>query len=301
MQVKANLTIKRLIDKIVLVAFFAAGFITIFVTVGIVYVLITEGIKFFAFPEVTLKEFLTGKEWTPTFFDKKFGIWPLAAGTFLIAGIAMLVSIPVGLILAIYLSEFAPHKLRETVKPIIEFLEAVPTVVYGYFALLALTPVFQKFVPDLNSFNALVTGIVLGIMILPYTASMAEDAMHSVPQRIREASFALGATRFTTAIKVVLPASISGVIAGFILGASRAIGETMVVAIAAGMYPNLTLDPREPVQTMTSYIVQVALGDLPHGSLEYQSVFAVGLALFIITFVFNSIAIWLKSKLREAY
>lgn len=301
MQIKANLTIKRLIDRFILVAFFAAGFITIFVTVGIVYVLITEGLKFFAFPEVTLREFLTGTEWTPTFFDKKFGIWPLAMGTFLIAGIAVIVSIPIGLTIAIYMSEFAPHSVREVVKPAIEFLEAVPTVVYGYFALLALTPIFQKFVPNLDSFNALVSGIVLGIMILPYTASMAEDAMHNVPQRMREASFALGANRYTTAVRVVLPASFSGVVAGFILGASRAIGETMVVAVAAGMYPNLTLDPREPVQTMTSYIVQVALGDLPYGSMEYQSVFAVGLALFIITFVFNSIAIWLKSKIREAY
>lgn len=301
MQVRANLTIKRLINNLVLAVFFAAGFITIFVTVGIVYVLITEGLKFFSFPEVSLKEFLTGTEWTPTFFDKKFGILPLVAGTFLIAGIAVLVSIPLGLTIAIYLSEFAPPKVREIVKPIIEFLEAIPTVVYGYFALLTLTPIFQIFVPDLESFNALVPGVALGIMILPYTASMAEDAMHYVPQRIREASFALGATRFTTAIKVVLPASLSGVVAGFILGASRAIGETVIVAVAAGMYPNLTLDPREPVQTMTSYIVQVALGDLPHGSLEYQSVFAVGLTLFIITFVFNSIAIWLKSKLREVY
>ncbi len=301
MVVKANLTVKKLINNIVLAVFFTAGFITIFVTLGIVYVLVSEGLRFFSFPEVTLKEFLTGTEWTPTFYDKKFGVWPLVAGTFLIAGIAMLVSVPLGLIIAVYLSEFAPIKVREMVKPIIEFLEAIPTVVYGYFALLTLTPLFQKFMPELESFNALVPGVVLGIMILPYTASMSEDAMRGVPQRIREASFALGATRFTTAVRVVLPASISGVFAGFVLGAARAIGETVVVAIAAGMYPNLTLDPREPVQTMTSYIVQVALGDLPHGSLEYQSVFAVGLALFLISLFFTSIATFLKLRLREAY
>ena len=301
MEVKASLRVKRFVNNLVLVVFFAAGFITIFVTLGIVYVLVSEGLKFFSFPEVTLKEFLTGTEWTPTFYDKKFGIWPLVSGTFLIAGVAMLVSVPLGLIISIYLSEFAPVKVRETIKPIIEFLEAVPTVVYGYFALLTLTPIFQVLIPDLEPFNALVPGVVLGIMILPYTASMAEDSMRGVPQRIREASFALGATNFTTAVRVVLPASFSGVMAGFILGASRAIGETVVVAIAAGMYPNLTLDPREPVQTMTSYIVQVALGDLPHGSLEYQSVFAVGLALFIISLFFNSVALWLKMRIREAY
>jgi len=294
-----TLTFKRALDKIMLAVFFTAGFITIFITVGIVYVLLSDSIEFFK--EVSIIEFLTEKEWTPVFATKKFGIWPLVAGTFLIAGIAVAVSIPLGLIIAIYLSEYASTRVKEIVKPTIEFLEAIPTVVYGYFTLLFVTPLLQKVVPELEAFNSLAPGIVLGFMILPYTASMAEDAMKGVPQRIREASYALGATKLRTAVTIVLPAAISGVVAGFILGASRAIGETMVVAIAAGMYPNLTIDPREPIQTMTGYIVQVALGDLPFGSIEYLSIFAVGLALFIIAFIFNSIALWLRTKIREAY
>jgi phosphate transport system permease protein len=290
---------KRILDKFMLAVFFTAGFLTIFITIGIVYVLLTDTLEFFK--EVSIKEFLTEKEWTPVFATKKFGIWPLIAGTFLIAAIAMIVSVPLGLLIAIYLSEYASVSVKEIAKPIIEFLEAVPTVVYGYFTLLFVTPLLQKIVPNLESFNSLAPGIVLGFMILPYTASMAEDAMKGVPQRIREASYALGATKLWTAIRIILPASISGIVAGFILGASRAIGETMVVAIAAGMYPNLTLDPREPIQTMTGYIVQVALGDLPFGSIEYLSIFAVGFTLFIIAFFFNSIALWLKSKIREMY
>ncbi|MDI1472080.1 MAG: phosphate ABC transporter permease subunit PstC [Thermodesulfovibrio sp.] len=295
----ASLGYKRILDKLMLAVFFTAGFITIFITIGIVYVLLADTLEFFK--EVSIKEFLTEKEWTPVFATKKFGIWPLIAGTFLIAAIAMIVSVPLGLLIAIYLSEYASVSVKEIAKPIIEFLEAVPTVVYGYFTLLFVTPLLQKIVPDLESFNSLAPGVVLGFMILPYTASMAEDAMKGVPQRIREASYALGATKLWTAIRIILPASISGVIAGFILGASRAIGETMVVAISAGMYPNLTLDPREPIQTMTGYIVQIALGDLPFGSIEYLSIFAVGFTLFIIAFVFNSIALWLKSKIREMY
>jgi phosphate transport system permease protein len=294
-----SLGYKRILDKFMLAVFFTAGFLTIFITIGIVYVLLTDTLEFFK--EVSIKEFLTEKEWTPVFATKKFGIWPLIAGTFLIAVIAMIVSVPLGLLIAIYLSEYASFTVKEIAKPIIEFLEAVPTVVYGYFTLLFVTPLLQKIVPNLESFNSLAPGIVLGFMILPYTASMAEDAMKGVPQRIREASYALGATKLWTAIRIILPASISGIVAGFILGASRAIGETMVVAIAAGMYPNLTLDPREPIQTMTGYIVQVALGDLPFGSIEYLSIFAVGFTLFIIAFFFNSIALWLKSKIREMY
>jgi phosphate transport system permease protein len=294
-----SLVYKRILDKFMLAVFFTAGFFTIFITIGIVYVLLTDTLEFFK--EVSIKEFLTEKEWTPVFATKKFGIWPLIAGTFLIAVIAMIVSVPLGLLIAIYLSEYASVTVKEIAKPIIEFLEAVPTVVYGYFTLLFVTPLLQKIVPNLEGFNSLAPGIVLGFMILPYTASMAEDAMKGVPQRIREASYALGATKLWTAIRIILPASISGIVAGFILGASRAIGETMVVAIAAGMYPNLTLDPREPIQTMTGYIVQVALGDLPFGSIEYLSIFAVGFTLFIIAFFFNSIALWLKSKIREMY
>jgi phosphate transport system permease protein len=204
-------------------------------------------------------------------------------------------------LLAIYLSEFAPGAVRETVKPIIEFLEAIPTVVYGYFALLFVTPNLQKIIPELQGFNGLSPGIVLGIMILPYTASMSEDALRSVPQELREAAYALGASKLKTALTVVLPSAFSGVIAAFILGISRALGETMVVAIAAGIYPNLTLNPLEPLETITAYIVQISLGDLPFGSVEYLSIFAVGFTLFIITLIFNTLALWLKSKLREVY
>lgn len=290
---------KRVLDKLMLAVFFTAGFITIFITIGIIYVLLSDSIEFFK--EVSIKEFLTEKEWAPVFANKKYGVLPLIAGTFLIAAIAVVISIPLGLLIAIYLSEYAPVRVKEFIKPVIEFLEAIPTVVYGYFTLLFVTPILQKVVPDLESFNSLAPGIVLGFMILPYTASMAEDAMKGVPQRIREASYSLGATKLRTALTIVLPSAISGIVAGFILGASRAIGETMVVAIAAGMYPNLTLDPRQPIQTMTGYIVQIALGDLPFGSIEYLSIFAVGLTLFIIAFVFNTIALWLRSKIREAY
>ncbi len=295
----SSLGYKKYLDKLMLAVFFTASFITIFITIGIIYVLIVDTYQFFKI--VSIKEFLTEKEWTPVFATKKFGIWPLISGTFLIAAIAMVVSIPLGLLIAIYLSEYASDTIKEIAKPIIEFLEAVPTVVYGYFTLLFVTPFLQKIVPNLESFNSLAPGIVLGFMILPYTASMAEDAMKGVPQRIREASYALGATKFWTAIRIIIPASISGIIAGFILGASRAVGETMVVAISAGMYPNLTIDPRLPIQTMTGYIVQVALGDLPFGSIEYLSIFAVGFTLFLIAFIFNSIALWLKSKIRETY
>jgi len=212
-----SLGYKRILDKFMLAVFFTAGFLTIFITIGIVYVLLTDTLEFFK--EVSIKEFLTEKEWTPVFATKKFGIWPLIAGTFLIAAIAMIVSVPLGLLIAIYLSEYASVTVKEIAKPIIEFLEAVPTVVYGYFTLLFVTPLLQKIVPNLEGFNSLAPGIVLGFMILPYTASMAEDAMKGVPQRIREASYALGATKLWTAIRIILPASISGIVAGYILGA----------------------------------------------------------------------------------
>jgi phosphate transport system permease protein len=205
------------------------------------------------------------------------------------------------LIAAIYLSEYAPHKVRETVKPILELLAAVPTVVYGYFALLFLTPILQKFIPDLSGFNALSPGIIMGIMIIPYVSSVSEDAMRAVPMHIKEGSYAMGATRMQTAFKVIIPAAFSGIAAAFIIGISRAIGETMVVAIAAGMMPNFTLNPLEPVQTFTSYIVMVSLGDVPHGTLEYKTIFAAGITLFFMTLFFNIIGFFLRSRLRERY
>lgn len=276
-----------------------AALSSIFITISIVVILSYESFGFFR--EVSIIEFFTGTQWTPLFAEPKFGILPLVAGTLLITFIALLVALPLGLIAAIYLSEYAPHKLRETVKPILELLEAVPTVVYGYFALLFLTPLLQKIIPDLSGFNALSPGIIIGIMIIPYVSSVSEDAMKAVPMHIREGSYAMGATRFQTAVKVIIPSAFSGIAAAFIMGISRAIGETMVVAIAAGMMPNWTANPLEAVQTLTSYIVQVSLGDVPHGTIEYKTIFAAGIMLFLMTLILNIIGFWLKKKIREAY
>jgi phosphate transport system permease protein len=290
---------KRAVDKIVWAVLFLAAFSTIFITISIVLIQIYESWGFFK--EVSTIEFLTGTEWTPMFVTKKFGVLPLLAGTFLTTIIALLVAAPMGILISIYLSEFAPDAVRETVKPAVEFLAGIPTVVYGYFALLFLTPLLEKVIPDLESFNALSAGIAIGIMILPYTSSITEDVMRAVPQALREASYAFGASKIRTAFSVIMPASSSGIAAAYILGISRALGETMTVSIAAGMFPNFTANPLEPIQTITSYIVQVSLGDSPHGSLQYQTIFAVGLLLALITLLFNTIAYWLKTRIREVY
>ncbi len=290
---------RKIIETTIEAILLLAALSSIFITISIVVILSYETFGFFR--EVPIIEFFTGTQWTPLFAEPKFGILPLVAGTLLITFIALLVALPLGLITAIYLSEYAPHKLRETVKPILELLEAVPTVVYGYFALLFLTPLLQKIIPDLSGFNALSPGIIIGIMIIPYVSSVSEDAMKAVPMHIREGSYAMGATKFQTAIKVIIPAAFSGIAAAFIMGISRAIGETMVVAIAAGMMPNWTANPLEPVQTLTSYIVQVSLGDVPHGTIEYKTIFAAGIMLFSMTLILNIIGFWLKKKIREAY
>lgn len=269
------------------------------VTTAIVVVLVTESAGFFT--RVSIVDFLTDTMWTPLFAEPRYGILPLLCGTLLAAGVALLVAIPLGLLVAVYLSEFAPTKVRETVKPFLELLEGVPTVVYGYFALLFVTPMLQTVIPDLPGFNVLSPGIVIGIMIVPYVGSVSEDAMRAVPNALREASYACGATRLQTTVRVVVPAAASGIAAAFVLGIARATGETMVVAIAAGQQPNLTLDPTEPAATITAYIVQVALGDLPHGSIGYQSIFAAGLVLLIITLLFNVLAHLLRLRFREAY
>jgi phosphate transport system permease protein len=272
---------------------------SIFITLGIVFILFFEALGFFK--DVPLWEFLTGTQWTPLFAQPKFGILPLVTGTLLVTGIAVLVSLPVGLIVAIYLSEYAPFKVKEVAKPILELLAAVPTVVYGYFALLFLTPILQKFIPNLSGFNALSPGIIMGIMIIPYVSSVSEDSMKAVPMHIREGSYAMGATKFQTAFKVIIPAAFSGIAAAFIIGISRAIGETMVVAIAAGMMPNLTLNPIEPVQTLTAYIVGVSLGDVPHGTIEYKTIFAAGITLFLMTLLLNILGFWFRKRIREVY
>jgi len=287
--------IERVIEIILMFAALAATFITL----GIVYILITEAAGFFE--EVSVIEFLTSKQWSPLFEDAHYGILPLVSGTLTTSLIALSVAIPIGTIAAIYLSEFASHKTRESVKPILELLVGVPTVVFGYFALLFVTPLLQKLNPDLPTFNMLGAGIVMGVMIIPYIASVAEDAMRAVPMNMREGSYAMGATKFQTAIRVVTPAATSGIIAAYILGISRAVGETMVVAIAAGQQPTFTFNPLEGAATITAYIVQVAMGDLPHGSLGYQSIFAAGMVLFVITFVFNILGHMARRRFAERY
>jgi phosphate transport system permease protein len=275
----------------------AAG--SILVTGGIIAVLLFETTAFLR--EVPVTEFLFGTVWTPLFSDKHFGVLPLVTGTLLTSGVAMLVALPAGLMTAIYLSEYAAPIVRRTVKPILELLAGVPTVVYGYFALLFVTPKLQALVPGLSGFNALSPGIVMGIMILPLVSSLSEDALRSVPNGLREGAYALGATRMEAAVRVVLPAAFSGVSAACVLAVSRAIGETMIVAIAAGQQPRMTLDPRVPVETMTAYIVQVSLGDTPAGSLEYRTIFAVGMLLFVSTFILNLCSNWLRERFREEY
>jgi phosphate transport system permease protein len=294
-----ELRYRKMRDRIIEMVLLLAGLVAVFTTLAIVAILLMESSAFFE--HVSLKDFLTDTMWTPLFADAHYGIAPLVAGTLTTTLVALVVAVPLGTIIAIYLSEFAPAKVRETVKPILELIGAVPTVVFGYFALTMVTPLLQKFMPDLPGFNMLSAGLVIGLMIIPYISSVSEDAMRSVPRYMREGSYAMGATRLQTALRVVVPGAFSGLAAAYILAISRAVGETMVVAIAAGMQPNLTFDPREPAATITAYIVQVSLGDLPHGSIGYQSIFAAGLVLMIITLVFNVIGFALTRRFREAY
>ena len=276
-----------------------AALVSVFTTIAIVAILVWESVLFFR--TVPLIDFLTDTQWTPLFDDAHFGIIALLSGTLTTTVVALLVAIPLGTILAIYLSEFAPFRVREVAKPFLEMLGGVPTIVYGYFALLFVTPLLQRFYPDLPGFNMLSAGLVMGIMIVPYVSSLSEDAMRAVPMNMREASYAMGATRLQTALFVVTPAALSGLASSYILGISRAVGETMVVAIAAGMQPSFTFNPTEPAATITAYIVQVALGDLPHGSIGYQTIFAAGLTLLLITLLFNIIGHILRKRFREAY
>jgi phosphate transport system permease protein len=297
--VKRRLRIRRWRDRVIESLLLAAGLVAVFVTAAIVYVLVSESLPFFQ--HVSLVDFFTDTMWTPMFDQPRFGILPLLAGTLVTTLVALCLAIPCGTIIAIYLSEFAPYRVRETVKPLLELLGAVPTVVYGYFALSMVTPFLQKFIPGLPGFNMLSPGLVIGIMIIPYVASVSEDAMRSVPNYMREGSYAMGATRFQTAVRVVVPGALSGIAAAYILGISRAVGETMVVAVAAGLQPNLTWNPMESAATITSFIVQVSLGDLPHGSIGYQSIFAAGLVLMVTTLLFNIGGFWLTRRFREVY
>ncbi len=280
------------------VLFFAA-MVSVFTTMGIVAVLAVEAIPFFQ--RVSLIEFLTDPQWTPLFAQKHFGIMPLVVGTFLTSAVALALAMPVGLLSAVYLSEYAPSRVRAILKPALEVLAGIPTVVYGYFALLFVTPLLKRIIPGLETFNALSAGLTMGVMIIPLISSLSEDALYAVPTSLREAAYALGATRLEVAVRVVIPAALSGIVASFILAASRAIGETMIVAIAAGQRPILTLDPRRAIETMTAYIVQVSLGDVPHGTLEFRTIFAVGLVLFLLTLALNLLAIRIIERYREVY
>jgi phosphate transport system permease protein len=292
---RARVLRERLIELIL----FLAALVSVFTTVGIVYVLVKESVLFFE--QVPIVDFLTDTQWTPLFDDAHFGIMVLLSGTLTSSAVALAIAIPLGTIIAIYLSEFAPFRLREIAKPFLELLGGVPTIVYGYFALLFVTPLLQKIYPELPGFNLLSAGIVMGIMIIPYVSSISEDAMRAVPMSLREGSYAVGATRFQTAVKVVVPAAFSGIASAYILGISRAVGETMILAVAAGMQPNLTFNPLEPAATITAFIVQVALGDLPHGSVGYQTIFAAGLTLMLFTLACNIGGHVLRKSFREAY
>ncbi|GAP11394.1 phosphate ABC transporter membrane protein 1, PhoT family [Bellilinea caldifistulae] len=285
--------------KIVRALTFVFALLSVGTTAGIIYELLNETILFFR--EVSIIEFFTDTRWTPLFASKRFGVLPLVNGTLLVAAGAMLVAVPLGLLAAIFLSEYASERLRRILKPILEILAGIPTVVYGYFALLFITPILRDLFPETQIFNAASASIAMGFMILPLMASVSEDALSAVPRSLREAAYAMGATKFETATQVVLPAALSGVAAAFILAVSRAIGETMIVAIAAGQQPKLTLNPLQSVETMTAYIVQVSLGDTPHQSIAYKTIFAVGMLLFVMTLVMNIISYFVTKRFREKY
>lgn len=286
---------ERLIEALL----FLAASVSVLTTAGIVWVLVSESVTFFR--HVSLWDFLTDTQWTPLFDDAHFGILVLLSGTLTSSLVALSVAIPLGTVIAIYLSEFASHRVREVAKPLLELLGGVPTIIYGYFALLFVTPLLQLLIPSLPGFSLLSAGLVMGVMIIPYVSSISEDAMRAVPMALREGAYAMGSTRLQTAVRVVMPAAFSGIAAAYILGISRAVGETMILAVAAGMQPNLTVNPLEPAATITAYIVQVALGDLPHGSIGYQTIFAAGLTLLLMTLVFNILGFWLRRRFREAY
>ena len=272
-------------ERLIAVALAACGLLSVATTIGILGVLLDETVAFFS--EVSFRQFFMDSQWTPLFHDKHFGIWPLVCGTVLTSLIALLVAMPCGLLSAIYLSEFATPGARAVLKPALEMLAGIPTIVYGYFALLFVTPFLQQFIPGLAGFNALAPGIVMGVMIVPMIASLSEDALQATPNALREAAYGLGAGRASTILRVVLPAARSGITAASLLALARALGETMIVSIAAGQQPRLTMDPRSPVETMTAYIVQISKGDTPQDTLEYRTLFAVGVSLFVITFAVN--------------
>ncbi len=286
-------------ERAIELVLFLAASVSVLTTIGIIWILIFESYHFFE--HVPVWDFLTDTMWTPLFSTPRYGILPLLLGTVTTSLVALAVAVPLGTVIAIYISEFASPRVREIVKPFLELLGGVPTIVYGYFALTVVSPVLQYFFPSLPGFSMLAAGLVMGIAIVPYISSLSEDAMRAVPMSLREGAYAMGSTRFQAAVRVVLPAAISGVLSAYILGISRAVGETMIVAVAAGMQPNFTMDPTQPAQTISAYIVQVAMGDLPHGSIGYQSIFAAGLSLMLLTLFFNIMGHLIRRRYREAY
>jgi phosphate transport system permease protein len=296
---KRNRDSDDIAGKVVKWVLLLCALLSVATTMGIVITLLYQAWGFFF--EVNLWEFITGTRWSPILKPTSFGVLPLVGGTLLVSLIAAALALPVGLGAAIFLSEYAHDKVRRVVKPVLEVLAGVPTVVYGYFALTFVTPQIQKAMPDLLVFNALSAGLVMGIMIIPMVSSLSEDAMVAVPRSLRNGAYALGATRFEVSLRVVVPAALSGIVASFILAISRAIGETMLVTIAAGATPNLTINPVESIQTMTAYIVQLSLGEAVHGSIEFRTIFAVGLLLFVITLGMNLLGHWAVRRWRQKY
>ncbi|WP_040300223.1 phosphate ABC transporter permease subunit PstC [Arcticibacter svalbardensis] len=286
-------------EKVIELVMLLCSLVSVITTIGIILVLSIDTFKFFQ--EVSLFDFLTDTQWTPLFEDKHFGILSLLSGTLLTTTIAVIIAVPVGITIAVYLNEYASKKFTYLVKPLLEILAAIPTVIYGFFALQFVTPLLQKFIPGLSGFNALSPGIVMGVMIIPYITSLSEDALRAVPKSLREASYGLGANRFQTAFSVLVPAANSGIIVSVILAISRALGETMIVAIAAGQEPKLTFNPLESVETITTYIVQVSMGDVPQDSMEYRTIFAAGITLFMFTFLLNNISFWIRKKYEQRY
>jgi len=290
---------RKVFEKIVEGTLALCSSFSILTTLGIIAVLSVESVLFFR--EVSLSQFIFDSQWTPLFLEKHFGIWPLIAGTVLTSAIALALSVPAGLIIAIYVSEFAEERTRKILKPLLELLAGVPTIVYGYFALLVITPILQQVFPNMGSFNALSAGIAMGIMILPMMASLSEDAIYTVPRSLREGAYALGASKLQMILGAVLPGAVGGITAAVILSGARAVGETMIVAIAAGQQPLLHFDPLQPVETMTAYIVQVSMGDTPHGTLEYHTLFAVAMMLFLLTMVLNLISLLIRERFQRMY
>jgi phosphate transport system permease protein len=289
----------KLANSIAKNIFLFFAMISIFTTAGIILSLVMDSSGFFKM--VSLKDFLLGTQWTPLFNDPQFGVLPLLTGTFVITFFAAIISIPVGLLSAIYLSEYANPKVRKTLKPFIEILAGIPSIVYGYFALTWITPMLRNILPNTEVFNAASASIAIGIMTIPLVSSLSEDALRAVPDSLRQGAYALGSTKMETSLKVVVPAAISGIAASFVLAISRAIGETMIVTIAAGAKPNLTFNPLESVQTMTAFIVQASQGDNPHGTVGFYSLFGVGLLLFIMTLGLNILSHFIVEKFREEY